>query len=146
MAMHARGFVRLRRCETPTVRLKSRRRRARHYSTDSNSDDSYQFVVSLPLPSPPASASPLHPKQHPDHNTETVKEQGNLSGATDYDVQQTVKSWLAHSKERLDKAAKKVGVIFLPLAKYRSKYLQRSWCYFFAISQIKEQAAPERHL
>ncbi|KAM7290093.1 uncharacterized protein ISCGN_026765 [Ixodes scapularis] len=37
---------------------------------------------------------------------ETVKAQGKLSGATDYDVEQTVKSWLAHSKERLDKAAK----------------------------------------
>ncbi|CAN7994646.1 unnamed protein product, partial [Ixodes pacificus] len=51
---------------------KRRRRRARRYSTDSNSDDSYQFAVSLPLQSPPASASPLHPKQHPDHNTELL--------------------------------------------------------------------------
>ncbi|KAM7291912.1 BEN domain-containing protein 5-like [Ixodes scapularis] len=45
---------------------------------------------------------------------ETVKAQGKLSGATDYDVEQTVKSWLAHSKERLDKAAKKVGMSVPP--------------------------------
>lgn len=38
--------------------------------------------------------------------SETVKAQKNLSGARDYDVEQTVKSWLAHAKERLDKAAK----------------------------------------
>ncbi|XP_040073685.1 uncharacterized protein LOC120850302 isoform X1 [Ixodes scapularis] len=52
---------------------------------------------------------------------ETVKAQGKLSGATDYDVEQTVKSWLAHSKERLDKAAKNFGVTSSPLAQYRSR-------------------------
>ncbi|CAN7937869.1 unnamed protein product, partial [Ixodes hexagonus] len=36
----------------------------------------------------------------------TVKAKKDLINATDYNVEQAVKSWLAHAKERLEKAAK----------------------------------------